>query len=204
MESSALIDVVGQVVQRSTELGLEGRAIVIGVNGLDAQANLDFVVSLKARFVSMGLAVAEFRQERCEVAAVCREIASKLVGERADNQEIYRYLEEGIDYPVVRRSIQELTLGGGVLIVEGMFLYTDALSDLFDLRLYLEVSPETARQRLSGAAKPEGQAHDGPFFDAVVCPAFQRYLAESDPASSSDYVIDMNDFCNPGIVNSVG
>lgn len=200
MVSKELNSVFDQVARCSAVLNVEGRAIVIGVGGLDAGVNVGLATALKTNFEAAGTAAAIFHLERCVDTAVCADLVKAAGSGSLSADEVHRYLDEGIDYDNARTAIQDLTADEGVLIVEGVLLYTGALSDLFDLRLFLDVEVATARARLDSVKPPCSES----VFDTMVVPAYEHYLQEYDPASTADLVIDYNDACMPKIIVSVG
>jgi uridine kinase len=195
--SKELNAVFEQVAQCCGGLELEGRAVILGVNGLDAGGNASFVKGLKAHLASAGKEVAVFHLEECADATARQEIL-------AAGPDFQRYCDESIDYDLARQSIKELTAESGVLIAEGIFLYTGALLDLFDLRIYLDVEPANARVRLEGGKSAAGDGKSNALFDSLIQPAFELYLREYAPMASADLVVDINDARKPRVVSTVG
>lgn len=200
MVSKELNLIFEQVARCCAALNVDGRAIVLGVNGLDAGVNVGFSKGLKAYLESAGSSVEVFHLENCADLSVRGELTKTVADHSLPPAEVQRYLDEGIDYSTARTTIQELTGEKGVLIVDGVLLYTGALSDLFDLRLYLEVEVATARGRLEATKPPIAED----IFDAMIAPAFEQYLHEYDPASAADLVIDCNDARKPRTISVVG
>lgn len=200
MVSKELNLVFEQVARCCAELNMEGRAIILGVNGLDLGVNAGFSKGLKTFLEAAGNEVAVFHLESCANSAVRAELAKAAGARPLSLDDVQRYLDEGIDFDNARTAIQELTGETGVLIVDGELLYTGALSDLFDLRLFLEVDASVARGRL-GSVKPPVSELD---FDTMLVPAFEHYLREYDPASVADLTIDCNDARKPKAIAAVG
>lgn len=199
MVSKELNLIFEQVARCCAALNVEGRAIIIGVGGLDVGVNAGLSKGLKTSFEAAGTAVAVFQTEDCADLDLRAELAKAARGSALSPDEIQRYLDEGIDYDNARTAVQDLTADEGVLILEGVLLYTGALSDLFDLRLFLDVETATARGRLDSAKPPVSELT----FDTMVLPAYEQYLLEYDPASTADLVIDCNDARKPKIVVAV-
>jgi len=194
--SKDLNAVLEQVAQCCAGLDLEGRARILGVSGLDAGVNASFTRALKTYLAAAGTEVAVLHLENNADAAVRADLERSAGKGRLAPADVQRYLDEGIDYDGARASIQEMTGETGILIVEGVFVYTGALSDFFDLRLFLEVDTATARGRLESAKPTVSEA----VFDALVAPAFEFYLREYDPAADSDLVIDYTDGRKPRLI----
>ncbi len=199
MISKELNSIFEQVARCCAELNMEGRAIVVGINGLDAGMNASFSKGLKVFLEAAGSEVAVFHLESCADTAVRAELAKKAGVRPLSPDAIQRYLDDGFDFDNARTAMQDLTGETGVLLVDGEFLYTGALSDLFDLRLYLEVESATARGRLGSAKPPVAELA----FDTMIVPAFDQYLREYDPASAADLVIDCNDARKPKAIAAI-
>lgn len=189
MVSEELNGLYEQIARSCSGLDLEGRAIVLGVNGPDANANRVFSEGLLARLAGEE-GGALFHLRDCTDAAALRRILA-LEGP-LEPEALQRYYEEGTDQARARRAIQELSLEKRFLVAEGEFLFTDALSDLFDVRVYLDATPEKVRARMA-----EG---DRATHERVAGPAFAHYAAEFSPAVQADFVIDVNDLDAPRAV----
>lgn len=200
MVSKELNLIFEQVARCCAELNMEGRAIILGVNGLDAGVNAGFSKGLKDFLEAAGSEVAVFHLESCADSVVRAELAKVAAARALTPAEVQRYLDEGIDFDNARTAIQELIGETGMLILDGEMLYTGALSDLFDLRLHLDVDASIARGRLGSAKPPVSELA----FDTMVLPAFEYYLQEYDPASAADLIIDFNDARKPKAIVAVG
>lgn len=85
-----------------------------------------------------------------------------------------------------------------VLIADSVFAFRPEYNGFWDLRIWVDVSPEVAQRRgierdtaIEGAAEAQ-QLHEGRYR-----PAELLYLAEVDPVSLADFTIDNNDFAHP-------
>lgn len=201
--SKELNSVFEQVARCCAGLEMEGRAIVLGVNGLDAALNASFTKGLKAHLTASGVEVAVFHLESCADTAALQDILAGFKGGVSPIR-AQRFCEEGIDYAAARESIQEQTAESGILLAEGVFLYTGALSDLFDLRVYLEAETPVVRARMEGAKSPAAEQGSLDFFDALTAPAFEYYISEYNPAMVADLVVDGNDLRKPRVVATAG
>lgn len=192
-----------QVARCCAGLEMEGRAIVLGVNGLDAALNASFTKGLKAHLTAAGVEVTVFHLESCADTAARREILAGLKG-GVSTVLARRFCEEGIDYAAARESVQELTAESGVLVAEGVFLYTGALADLFDLRVFLDADTPVVRARMEAAKSPAVAQGDLGFFDALTAPAFEYYVGEYCPATAADLVVDANELRKPRVDVAAG
>jgi len=192
-----------QVARCCAGLELEGRAIVLGVNGLDAAVNASLSKGLKAHLAAAGREVAVFHLESCADAEVRQEIAASIKG-GGSCEAAQRYCDDGIDYDLARQSLQELAEGKDIVIAEGVFLYTGALADLFDVRVYLDVEPAVVRSRMDTAKAPAVDQGPADSYGTLVEPGFAYYVAEYGPMAGADLVIDVNEPRKPRVISAVG
>lgn len=92
----------------------------------------------------------------------------------------------------------------GVLIVDGVFLTRPELDDVWDLRVWIDVSAELALRRgsardceMEGGVEAAERLHRDRYGAAE---AF--YLEQCDPITSADIVVDNTDFTAPSIVRA--
>jgi uridine kinase len=192
-----------QVARRCDGLVLEGRALVLGVNGPDSVLNASVTKGLKAHLGATGREVAVFHLDSCADAEARQEMAAAIKG-GVSPELVQRYCEESIDYALARQTLQELAQGKGIVIAEGLFLYTGALADLFDLRVYLDAGPDTVRSRVEAARSASGDKNGGDALRPLVEVGFAHYVAEYGPGASADLVVDVNDPRKPRVIAAVG
>ena len=88
-----------------------------------------------------------------------------------------------------------------VLVVDGVFAFRPEIDDCWDLRIWLDVSRETAIAR--------GEARDAHWGEAEsvhstrYAVAEDVYLAEVDALGKADVVIDNSDFARPRVLRPV-
>lgn len=85
----------------------------------------------------------------------------------------------------------------GVLIVDGVFALRDEINDFWDLRIWVDVDPETSLRRGANrdadwAGAEAEEVHRNRYAVAVGI-----YVEEVDPLGRSDVVIDNSDFAEP-------
>ena len=87
-----------------------------------------------------------------------------------------------------------------VLIVDGVFAFRPAINDYWDLRIWLDVTPEISVKR--GGARDENWA--GSEAEAVHRDRYgvaeRIYLQEVDPIRLADVVVDNSDFAHPRLL----
>jgi len=104
----------------------------------------------------------------------------------------------------INQSHSRVTMpADGVLIVDGVFVLRPDLSRYWDLSIWVDIDP--------GLSVRRGIDRDGPREGAVAAERLHRhrygtgetiYIAEVDPVSVADVVIDNTDFDDPRIVPS--
>jgi uridine kinase len=89
----------------------------------------------------------------------------------------------------------------GVLIVDGVFALRPQLSRHWDLRLWVDIDPELSLRRgIDRDAAQEGTDEAETLHRDRYGTAETIYIAEVDPMSIADVVIDNTDFENPHLV----
>lgn len=99
------------------------------------------------------------------------------------------YYNESIHYQAAARAIVKSHGQYNVTIIEGVFLFKDALRPLIDLKIFMPVDPVVARERY---VKRKGQVRDdrpASVFDDIWLPAFERYCQEILPESICDLTL---------------
>ena len=90
--------------------------------------------------------------------------------------------------------------GNTVMIVEGVLLYRMPLDDLFDYRIFLDVSFDEVLHRARERDVPKyGEVFLQRYTDRYI-PAQKLYLDEFRPKEKCQIVINNNDFQKPSIV----
>ena len=103
----------------------------------------------------------------------------------------------GIDHRDTKVSVP----AGAILIVDSVFAFRPEYNDCWEYRIWLDVDPETALRRgiaRDSAAEGAGEAarlHRDRYHAAEMI-----YLAEVDPRSLADLIIDNRDFKHPRIL----
>lgn len=89
-----------------------------------------------------------------------------------------------------------------MLIVDSIFAFRPEYDEFWDFRIWLEVDPELSLERgvardtaSEGGVEEATRLHRDRYHAAALI-----YLAEADPRSVADVVIDNRDFANPGIL----
>lgn len=90
-----------------------------------------------------------------------------------------------------------------ILVVDSVFALRPEYDACWDVRIWLEVDPELAASRgIARDLELEGLEEATRVRRDRYGPAEELYLAEVDPVSRSDLVIDNNDYANPRVLPS--
>jgi uridine kinase len=87
---------------------------------------------------------------------------------------------------------------GAILIVDSVFAFRPEYNDCWEFRIWLEVDPQTALRRgIARDSAAEGHAEAARLHRDRYHAAERIYLAEVDPRSLADVIIDNRDFKHP-------
>ena len=90
---------------------------------------------------------------------------------------------------------------GAILIVDSVFAFRPQYNDCWEYRIWLDVDPETALRRgVARDSDAEGSAEAARLHGDRYQAAEMIYLAEVDPKSLADVIIDNRDFKRPRIM----
>lgn len=88
---------------------------------------------------------------------------------------------------------------GAILIVDSVFAFRPEYNDCWEYRIWLDVDPETARDSAAEGGEEAARLHRDRYHAAEMI-----YLAEIDPPSRADIIIDNRDFKRPRILTRRG
>ena len=96
------------------------------------------------------------------------------------------YYTDAFDLAALRAAVEAVD---GTVIADGIFIHKPEIRDVWDLSVWLEVDRATARARAltRDASRMEDAVSR---YDGRYGPAEDRYLAELDPASLADIVVN--------------
>jgi uridine kinase len=90
---------------------------------------------------------------------------------------------------------------GAILIVDSVFAFRPEYNDCWEYRIWLEVDPETALRRgIARDTATEGGEEAARLHRSRYHAAEMIYLAEIDPRSQADVIVDNRDFKRPRIL----
>jgi uridine kinase len=89
-----------------------------------------------------------------------------------------------------------------VLIVDGVFAFRTEINDCWDLRIWLDIPPQTSLHR--SVRRDSGNGRAGPEAETThrtrYQPAEQLYIAEHSPTSIAEVIINNTTFHNPALI----
>jgi uridine kinase len=200
-------------------LALRPGRLRVGVDGLTAAGKTSFGHELAEQISGTGRPV--LRASLDDFKRPWRE------RHRYDRESGKGYYRNAFDYPTARRLLLEpagatgsgrcvlcaidpltqvdhstvvtVAASDAVLIVDGVFAFRPELDDLWDYRIWLEIDPELSVRR---GGERDGATAGSIHRDRYLV-AERLYLAEVDPVSRVDVVVDNTDFAAPMITAEV-
>jgi hypothetical protein len=124
-----------------------------------------------------------------DLAALRREVLDRL-GPGGDGRWLPRLRDPVGDRPF--RDEPRPAAPGTVAVVDGRFLTRWDVADAFDLLVHLDVSPAARARRVPAEERSR------------VLPAWERYLQEGDPASTSAIVARFDHPARPAVLGPAG
>jgi len=160
--------------------------IVIGVNGLDCAGKTTFA---KALYDDM-----RRRDVTCRLLHIddYNNLAVQKQVYEAHQRQVFNaalldlYYQDSIDYQTAAQAILSSRKDYDVTLIEGVFLFKDCLAPLLDIKVFLSVDPDTARDRYAKRRIQVGDRRLPSVFDDIWLPAFRRYCDEVQPADICD------------------
>jgi len=187
------------------------RPLVLGVNGIDTSGKTVFASSLADYLHSRGIPATIINLDDFHNPRDIRytDMSPRGYTELSFNWEKVRILVEALKRgePVSAEAHDvdtdsyfpedfEVT-ESSVIIVEGVLLYRPPLEELFDYRVFLEISTDEALRRATLRDVPKyGEEFLQKYTDRYI-PAHVLYVNEHKPAEKCNIVIDNNDFRKP-------
>ncbi|MDR3086274.1 MAG: HAD hydrolase-like protein [Christensenellaceae bacterium] len=205
----------------ASEIERKGAAIA-GINGVDCSGKTSFAQKL-ARYL---------RARGQETLLVHGDDFHKPAAARSQGKnEVESYLQNAFDQKRLAREVLlpfktegclhkellcldlstdrfekrvELIAGkGSVLLVEGVLLFREPLLPYFELKIFLKIGfDETLRRAALRDAPTMGEGILEKYRRRYI-PAQMRYLSESAPENSADFVVDNEDFARPAILRGL-
>jgi len=168
--------------------------ICIGVNGINSSGKTCFSKKLKSFLEQNGksallISLDEFKYPH--------EKRKALQGDVVDN-----YLNNWFNYDALEEAIKKVDFSNtNIVIIEGIFIFTERFTKYMDFKILLEVDKEIAYKRiLERDVKVEGLETTQEKWNLRSMPAQEIYMESNNPKNIADMIVDNNDFNNPKII----
>jgi len=111
----------------------------------------------------------------------------------------------GIDLATDKRTLKRIydITEGDIALVEGVFIFRQALRDYYDLRIFVDISPQVCLERARERHQVEGEREEMELYERYrnrYLPGQNIYLTEDKPKEYSQIIIDNNNFNEPRLV----
>ncbi len=97
------------------------------------------------------------------------------------------YYENSLHYDDVIKAIASTRKSHDVTLIEGVFLFKACLMASLDIKIFLPIDPDTARERYLSRKIQENDHRPASVFDDIWLPSFTRYCAETQPEEKCDF-----------------
>ncbi len=196
------------------------KALVVGISGIDLSGKTEFANSLAEYLASQKLKVVVLHLDDFHNPRAFRNSGTDPVDNYLNRNFNLDLLIKEILVPIrEKRSLfASLTLldlmsdqysiqkrfsvdQDTIVLFEGIFLFRPELAAFIDYRVYLEISFEEARRRVSIRDIPIYGLEMMQRYETKYWPAQKKYLAEYPPRQTADMIIDNNDWQQPRIIS---
>lgn len=192
------------------------RPVIIGVNGAVTSGKTRFAGGLSGylnngSYNTQMISIDDFHNKK---SVRFKDNSPEHYFRNAINTGLFKELIKEIKSGPVNKTMKLLNMGSdeysdiktfrtdvnSVVIVEGVFLYTPAISDLFDYKIYLHIDHEEILRR--------GNMRDVPLYGEAILkqyknlfiPVQKLYETDCSPKEQSNLVIDNNVYDRPVII----
>ena len=211
--------ILGRIAEFVGLRKLQDRPFVLGVTGIDASGKTHFASELATHVESSGLGVQlvhvdDFHHPRSvryessdeaesyfhrsfDLGTLVDRVLEPISREGSLDDEL-QLLDLATDSYQLRRRYE--VRPESVVILEGVFLFRDALQGYLDLSVFLEVSFDVARDR--GCARDASTIGEDARrrYDEKYLPAQQRYIDRVNPRRLADFVVENCDWDRPRLL----
>ena len=173
------------------------RSFVVGINGIDCSGKTTFSKAMSKYFSynkieNDCLDIDNFNNPAIESATY-----QAYVSDSWDEKDLNKYYKLIINYSDAIRSVSESKKIYPIVILEGIFIYKPQLTDLFDLKIYLDIDISLGRKRFAKRRILKQDKRPFEIYDEIWMLSHMRYESEVHPKRISDLVIDYNDESKP-------
>ena len=173
------------------------QSFVVGINGIDCSGKTTFAKSVSKYFTDHKIENDYLDIDNFNNRAIESETYKAFVSGSWDEKDLNKYYKLIINYSDAIRAVSEYKKKYPLVILEGIFIYKPQLSDLFDLKIYLDINISLGRKRFAKRRSLKKDKRPFEIYDEIWMLSYIRYESEVHPKQISDLVIDYNDESKP-------
>jgi len=173
------------------------QSFVVGINGIDCSGKTTFAKSVSKYFTHHKIENDCLDIDNFNNRAIESETYKAFVSGSWDEKDLNKYYKLIINYSDAIRAVSEYKKKYPLVILEGIFIYKPQLSDLFDLKIYLDINISLGRKRFAKRRSLKQDKRPLEIYDEIWMLSHIRYESEVHPKRLSDFVIDYNDESKP-------
>ncbi|MEM9367565.1 MAG: hypothetical protein AAGD07_16355 [Planctomycetota bacterium] len=162
----------------------------VGINGLDCSGKSTFAESFQTFLSTKGISSVILRVDDYNDRGFQKRFYQEYIdlGLGRHGVDLEDYYNDSIRYCALKSAIEDHRHDLGVTIVEGVFLFKPMLSDLFQTKVFLEVSYAEAISRYEQRKARVGDTRPLAVMTDIWIPDFELYLERCDPKGQSDVI----------------
>ena len=173
------------------------QSFVVGINGIDCSGKTTFAKSVSRYFTHHKIENDCLDIDNFNNRAIESETYKAFVSGSWDEKDLNKYYKLIINYSDAIRAVSEYKKKYPLVILEGIFIYKPQLSDLFDLKIYLDIDISLGRKRFAERRSLKQDKRPFEIYDEIWMLSHIRYESEVHPKRISNLVIDCNDESKP-------
>ena len=173
------------------------RPFVVGINGIDCSGKTTFAKAMSKYFSYYKIVNNHLDIDTFNNPVIESETYKAFVSDSWDEEDLNKYYKLIINYSDAIRAVSEYKKKYPLVILEGIFIYKPQLSDLFDLKIYLDIDISLGRKRFAERRSLKQDKRPFEIYDEIWMLSHIRYESEVHPKRISNLVIDCNDESKP-------
>ena len=177
-----------------------GKAVIIGIDGLDCSGKTYFAQSLKKYFIDMKISSTVVDIDNFNIQTIERDTYRSFSEGIFTDSYLEKYYHQIIDFELAKKTIKELQNDYSIIIVEGIFIYKKKLVDIFDFKIYFTIDGSVVRKRFQLRQKRNKDVRPVEIFEKIWLPSYIQYINEINPKDIADLVINNTDYNHPTVI----
>ena len=177
-----------------------GKAVIIGIDGLDCSGKTYFAQSLKKYFIDMKISSTVVDIDNFNIQTIERDTYQSFSEGIFTDSYLEKYYHQIIDFELAKKTIKELQNDYSIIIVEGIFIYKKKLVDIFDFKIYFTIDGAVVIKRFQLRQKRNKDVRPVEIFEKIWLPSYIQYINEINPKDIADLVINNTDYNHPTVI----